>query len=219
MADEVKSPEPSRLASELNAALTSLDAALLQASRSVAVIRSNVSQFAALAEVVRQMEAAMTRARQTLSMPSDASPQVATSPPLRPVPPREATPEAFEPEAKTSEATLEPSEPEAPTGAPTAAPPQPEPTHPISHCLRLGVSSKAGSLDLKAVDGSVNENPAVVDVALLDYDGRHATLKLWINGSADPNEVRQALLASLRSRLGDERDAEVTIDFEEGSAA
>jgi hypothetical protein len=87
-------------------------------------------------------------------------------------------------------------------------------TEGVSHCLRLGVASKAGSLDLKAVDGSVNENPAVVDVALLDYDGRKATLKLWINGQADPIGVRDALLGSLRRRLGDERDAEVLIEFE-----
>ncbi|MCH8994745.1 MAG: hypothetical protein IH959_07225 [Chloroflexi bacterium] len=89
----------------------------------------------------------------------------------------------------------------------------------MSHCLRLTVKSNSGSLDLKAVDGSVNENPAVVDVALLDYDGRKATLKLWVNESADPIGVRDALLGSLRRRLGDEQAAEVRIDFEESAAA
>ena len=78
----------------------------------------------------------------------------------------------------------------------------------------MAVTSKGGSLDLKAVDSSVNENPAVVDVALLDYDGRQATLKLWINQSADPVGVRDALLGSLRRRLGDEGNAEVEIEFE-----
>ena len=90
---------------------------------------------------------------------------------------------------------------------------------PVSHRLRMGVSSKAGSLDLRAVDGAVNENPAVVDVALLDYDGRNATLKLWINGAADPQAVRESLITSLRGRLGDEQEADVRIEFDEVAAA
>ena len=55
-------------------------------------------------------------------------------------------------------------------------------------------------------------------MALLDYDGRHATLKLWINGSADPIGVGEALMGSLRRRLGDEREADVRIEFEEAAA-
>jgi hypothetical protein len=208
MTEELKSPEVSSLASELDAAATTLDSALAEAGRAVAAIRSSIPQIGALAEAAREMEAAMARARESLSfsMPSGTTSQEATSPPLRPVPPQE-------------EAASEPSEREAKTDEPAATPAEPEPSRPDSRCLRLDVSSKAGSLDLKSVDESVNENPAVVDVALLDYDGRQATLKLWINGSSDLDEVQEALLASLRSRLGDDEDAEVRMELEEESAA
>ncbi len=205
MAEEANNPEASSLASELDAALATLDSALAEAGRSVATIRRSVPQMAALTELVREMEAAMARARQDLSMPSGAAPQAATLPPLRPVPSGEVTPELSEDEAES--------------GEPTAATSEPEPSRPGSRCLRLDVRSTAGSLDLKAVDGSVNENPAVADVALLDYDGRQATLKLWIDASEDPNEIREALVESLRRRLGAGQDAEVRIELEEESSA
>ena len=266
MPEEVRSQQPSDLTLEVEAALGSLDEALAEASRSVAVVRSKVAQFSALANVVRELETAMARARQNLAGPPGPTP-------LRPVPPPDeqyapqpaapgyeapqqayaAQPQAYasqpqaytvEPQAPAHEAPGQEPQPyvyepppapqapqqfeapaqeiswqpptEAPAGEP--APAVSEFDRPVPHCLRLGVSSKTGSLDLKAVDGSVNENPSVVDVALLDYDGRHATLKLWISGTADPYSVRDSLTASLRRRLGDEQDAEVRIDFE-GSAA
>ena len=283
MADEANNHDVASLARELDAALVNLDAALGQAGRSVSVIRANISQIATLAEAVRDMEAAITLARQDLSLPLAASRQPTDAPPLRAVPqaaePQPApqavepqpAPQAVEPQpaietaepepvAETAEPepTAEIAEPEPvaetaePEPAAEIAEPEPvaettepepaaditepepaaaitepepaaeiaeEPVQAVSHCLRLAVKSNSGSLDLKAVDGSVNENPAVVDVALLDYDGRKATLKLWVNESADPIGVRDALLGSLRRRLGDEQDAEVRIDFEESSAA
>ena len=284
MADEANNPDVAILARELDAALVNLDAALGQAGRSVSVIRANISQIATVAEAVRDMEAAITLARQNLSLPLAATRQPADAPPLRAVPaPAEPEPTAEtaepEPAAETAEPqpalaqtlqrlaaarrpagptaetaepepvaetagpepvaeTAEPepvaetaesepvaetteSEPVAETAAPEPAAEiaEPEPAQAVSHCLRLTVKSNSGSLDLKAVDGSVNENPAVVDVALLDYDGRKATLKLWVNESADPIGVRDALLGSLRRRLGDEQAAEVHIDFEESAAA
>lgn len=280
-------------AQELDTALSSLDAALADASKAVGTIRGKVQQFAALAAIVQEMDEAMARARSSLSAPPASASSPTLAPPLRAVPaqpqserePVAAQPDAVQPEpladaspaegslpqpiapredSGPGEAATEPSTPEGET-IPEAAVEQPvneaeqsafaaqaaeaigralPPRSPttveaeaveaetveaekaeadagsaVSHCLRLGVSSKTGSLDLKAVDGSVSENPAVVDVALLDYDGRQATLKLWINNAADPHGVREALLASLRRRLGDEQDAEVRIDFEEGSAA
>lgn len=260
MAEEVEKVEVSRLASELEAALGALNSALAEAGRSVATIRSNISQIGYLAEMVREMEAAMALARQNLSIRL-ASPSQAASPTPRPAPSDEIAAVLSEPEAQreepattimeqkpeTSEAPAPPSGPEAgvdQTAAPAAGPetettdpvaaplasettnlepepaaPEPDTIRPISHRLRISVGSKAGSLDLKAVDGAVNENPAVVDVALLDYDGRHATLKLWISGAADPQAVQELLLASLRRRLGDEQDVEVRVDFEEAAAA
>ncbi len=253
MAEEVEKVEVSRLASELEAALTALDSALAEASRSVATIRGNISQLGYLADMVREMEAAMALARQNLSIRLASPPQTA-SPTPRPAPSdgpdlRRDEPAAAITEQKpeTSEAPAPPTETEVtveqtaapapgpeteatePVAAPFASetnnlepgPPTPErdTIRPISHRLRISVGSKTGSLDLKAVDGALNENPAVVDVALLDYDGRHATLKLWISGAADPQGVQEKLLASLRRRLGDEQDVEVRVDFEEAAAA
>jgi hypothetical protein len=220
MAEHATNPQT---VSELESALNQLESSLVDAGRSVAVVRRNVAQLATLVDVVRELELTMNRARQNLGMTAEApSPQ-----PLRPVLPPEPAPQpapepAYEEQPiEEPQASYEP-EPEPPM---TEEPPAAETIEPVeevaeatagetSHCLRLGVASKVGSLDLKAVDGSVNENPAVVDVALLDYDGRKATLKLWINGAADPVGVRDALLGSLRRRLGDEGSAEVEIDFE-----
>ena len=222
MAKEATNLDVSDVTNELDDAIATLDAALLQAGRSVAIIRSSMAQFASLAEKAREMETAMARAREQLSLSWAATQPVAPTTPLRPVPPTQSYEQEPEPapeiepqdqfETYPSPAT----EQELPQDEPVDE--APEPSSGESRCLRLTVSSKAGSLDLKAVDGSVNENPAVVDVALLDYDGRRATLKLWVNENADPNGVRDALLSSLRRHLG-ERDAELSIDFEEGSAA
>ena len=246
MPDEAINHDVANLASELDAALVNLDVALTQAGSSVSVIRANISQIATLAEAMCDMEAAITLARQNLSLPLAGTRQPADSPPLRAVPaPTEPqpAPQAVEPQPTPQAAEPEPEQAALgnelrsrllqPEPVPQAAEPQPapqvvepepalqatEPEEAVSHCLRLAVNSKSGSLDLKAVDASVNENPAVVDVALLDYDGRKATLKLWVNESADPIGVRDALLGSLRRRLSDEQAAEVRIDFEESAAA
>lgn len=212
-----------QLVNNLDNSLEQLETSLAEAGRSLSAVRHNVTQLASLVEVVRDMEDMMNKARANLGMESIAT---STQPALRPVPQQEpffqpmpepiaALPEieelpAPEPQPDPIEIQIEP-EPEQAVPASVAQSATGEVT---PHCLRLGVTSKAGSLDLKAVDGSVNENPAVVDIALLDYDGRKATLKLWINGSADPVGVRDALLGSLRRRLGDESDAEVQIEFE-----
>lgn len=224
MVEQVNTPEVSSLANELEDSLTTLNAALGEAGRAVAAIRGNISRIAALAEVVSTMEEAMNLARRNLHA-SLSTPQQPRTPPLRSVPPSETVPQP-DLQAPIREPVAEPIQTEAPV--PPTEPPAPQPTagpaelphrHTIAHCFRLRIGSKVGSLDLKAVDGAVNEHPAVVDVALLDYDGRQATLKLWINGAADAGAVRDALVMSLRRRLGDEQLAEVRVDFEEGSAA
>jgi hypothetical protein len=244
MTQEVRTHDTSGLAQELEGALTALDASLAQAGRAVGTIRSQVSRFAELADLVEQMELAMTRARQSLEVvgAGGAIPPLRAVPPSAPIqdsygtpsttetPSYEGSPPSFDaPEPAFGPAAIDEEEPSPDTSATEAKVDTPETAddagydfnseRPVSHCLRLGVTSKSGSLDLKAVDGSVNENPAVVDVALLDYDGRQATLKLWINNAADPQGVRDALFASLRRRLGDEKEADVKIDFEEGNAA
>ncbi len=186
-----QNPEQSVLVNELETSLTRLESALVDASRAITSIRSCIPQIAALIEVVNTMESAMSFARQRLG----TSPTEETAP-LRAVPPQPAIQPSPEPEPLATEGAI-----------------------PAQFCLRLRVGSKVGSLDLKAVDNAVNEQTAVSDVALIDYDGRQATLRVWITGMESPESVREALHHSLRSRLGDEDEAEINIEFEERAAA
>ena len=55
------------------------------------------------------------------------------------------------------------------------------------------------------------------DVALIDYDGKKATLKVWIDESATPNDVRNALAEKATSLFGPEN--EVTVVATEDQAA
>src|SRR3990170_973841 len=183
MAEEVTGSQGSSLANEVDAALSTLESALTTARRAVDVIRASLSQITDLERRVREMEAAMSRALESLSAPLEPGTRAATVSQIRPV--------AFD-ETVQQETTSHP-----------AARTEVVPAGAVSNYLRLTVQSKSGSLDLKAVDGAVNENPDVVDVALLDYDGRQAALKLWVNPSADATAVRDALMVSLKSRLGD----------------
>lgn len=75
--------------------------------------------------------------------------------------------------------------------------------------FRLEFESKPGPLDLRAVDDAVSEHPAVRDVALIDYDGRKATLKVWIEDTATPAEVHTALVQKAIETFGP--DNEVTV--------
>lgn len=186
-----QNPEQSVLVSELETSLTRLESALVDASRAITSIRSCIPQIAALIEVVNTMESAMSFARQRLG----TGPTEETTP-LRAVPQQPAIQPSSEPEPVATEGGI-----------------------PTQFCLRLRVGSKVGSLDLKAVDNAVNEQTAVSDVALIDYDGRQATLRVWISGTGSPESVREALYQSLRRRLGDEDEAEINIEFEERAAA
>lgn len=224
MAEESNNSDVAGLKNELDEAISTLDRALLDAGRSASIIRDNIATIIGLAERAGEMEAAIARAREQLNLGIDRG----GTPSLRAVPtppahepiagfsieaPEEKAPE-LEPQAEI-ESVQEPEEGEAMVEEPAAAIEEPSET---SRCLRLGVASKSGNLDLKEVDGSVNENPSVIDVALLDYDGRAATLKLWINDAADPTNVREALVSSLNSHLG-EKNIELSLDFEEETAA
>ena len=299
----------SQLKTELDEALSALDRALLEAGRSVSIVRNSMTRVFELAERAGEMEAAIARAREQLALTSQRE---SAAPPLRAVAPPEeqvsdsepvqepehdaiedvverlraqllrverAEPatnveqvsdsepvqeperDAIEDVVERLRAQLAPVERADPTtnvdqvseAEPVADPAtnveqvseaepvqepkddavqgvvdklraqlppveDAEPATQVTRCLRLKVSKKSGSLDLKDVDRAVNENSAVMDVALLDYDGRQATLKLWVNERADPIGVREALLTSLRAHLGEE-ETELAIDFEEDSAA
>jgi hypothetical protein len=83
-------------------------------------------------------------------------------------------------------------------------------------CFRLEFESRGGPLDLRAVDDAVGEHPAVRDVALLDYDGRKATLKVWIIDSASPTDVQESLTVRASQIFPD--GADVTIQALEDAA-
>ena len=212
MPDQANDSNTAGIAQELDDALATLDTALLQAGRSVAIIRHNLPQFAELDRVVHEMEAAMARARHQLDTSWDSAGEKTH---LGSVP-REET-EAAESTQNSVVSNADENDGKAAVDSEAAAAQQPGLS--ATRCLWLTVASKIGSLDLKAVDGSVNENPSVLDVALLDYDGRRATLKLWVNGAADPEGVREALFSSLRNHLGDANQTDLSVDFEPGSAA
>jgi hypothetical protein len=214
MAEQATDPEAEESPStRLATALSSLETGLAQASRAVGDIQGVLPQIDRLAESVAEMEAAMNRARQHLDVSAAGATWAETpSPVLRPVPKQEAQAETSSPAEPPVNAETEPSEDEH-------TPTLPEAGEVVSRCLRLDVSIESGSLDLKAVDSSVSENPAVVDVALLDYDGRHATLKVWVEASADAQQVRTTLLESLERHLEGSKDAEVRVEFEQEASA
>ena len=90
---------------------------------------------------------------------------------------------------------------------------------PESHCLLLELTMGTGTLDLKTVDSAVNDHDAVVDVALLEYDGSRASLQVWVDPAADPTAVRETLLESLGRRFAEAGGAEVRIELEARPAA
>ena len=69
-------------------------------------------------------------------------------------------------------------------------------------CVRLEIESVAGTLDMHAVDEAISGDDAVRDIALMSYDGRRATLKVWTVDDARAGEAADALIASVEQRLG-----------------
>lgn len=76
-------------------------------------------------------------------------------------------------------------------------------------CFRLEFECQPGPLDLRAVDDAVGEHPAVRDVALLDYDGRRASLKVWVAAGTRPADVQSALTSRAMQIFGPEREVHV----------
>lgn len=185
---------------DFETALARLDSALSDATGAVATIRGFIPQFAALAQVVATIESAVTQARQNFDATPAAvpvSPVAALATSLRAVPV-----ETFPPVEQTLVAQEE-AQPAAAAGA--------------SQCFRLHVTKTSGTLDLKTVDNALNEHGEIVDLALLDYDGREATLKVWVSGTIDRQSLQESLTADLLQRVGD--DAKVKIEFDQESAA
>lgn len=190
---------------EFESTLGALDTALTDAGRAVSAIRAFVPQISALAQVVVTIESAVTQARLNVDAAAIATPATYASPAqaMAPAAPQAAPLRTVEPTPQVRTA-LEPQEEKR---TPATA----------SQCLRLQVTKTSGPLDLKTVDSAVNEHPEIVDLALLDYDGRQATLKVWVSGSTDRQELQQSLTEDLLARVGE--GAEVKIEFDQESAA
>jgi len=199
--------EETTLALQLEEVLRGLEHALSNAGAAATTARGKLNEISALEKRARELdvrlsdlEAAVIRARESLSIPMGS--QQASFPQLH---------------AVTSWDVED--EPDEPTPEEGEEPPAPRQHSESARCLRLEVEKKIGSLDLKQVDAAVNEIPAVTDIALLDYDGRRATLKLWIGETEDPETISETLLKELRSRLGGEAIAELQVAFEDENAA
>ncbi len=189
---------------DFESTLGALDTALTDAVRAVSAVRAFVPQISALAQVVVTIESAVTQARQMEVFPAaaPAAAFVSPAPVVAPMAPPAAL-RAVDP-APQIEATPEPQEERKTPAA-------------VSQCLRLRVTKTSGPLDLKTVDNAMNEHPEIVDLALLDYDGRQATLKVWVSGSIDRQSLRQSLTDDLLQRVG--AGAEVKIEFDQEPAA
>lgn len=175
------------LEGELSQAIDELQTALQQASDATASIRSLLPKVGALGQVFDELDAVIRSGRQQIGESGTATSPAYTRPTLVAPSAPQWEPEAVQqqPVVSTPERTIEPETPESVKRAEAAG----------LTCFRLEFESRPGPLDLRTVDDAVSEHPAVRDVALLDYDGRKATLKVWIDGSAKPADVQSTLIA------------------------
>jgi hypothetical protein len=186
------------IARDLNAAIDDLNSSLERASAAAATIRTLVPRIGAIGSVLDELETLIQTGRAQIgsAAPATAYPRPTLVVPAASVPAQPGTPasEAWDapsdeipaaPEASSVWATDESAASEEVAIAPGSSQ---ELT-----CFRLEFESRPGPLDLRTVDDAVSEHPAVRDVALLDYDGRKATLKVWITADASPSDVQQAL--------------------------
>jgi hypothetical protein len=161
------------LTQDLGEAIDELQLALQRASDAAARVKGLVPRVGAVSALLDEIEAVLKTGRRESGTPT--------------------LPESF---ARPTLVVADEPETAIP---PTRQEPQPEPDSPSPSqtdeltCFRLEFQSNGGPLDLRAVDDAVGEHPAVRDVALLDYDGRNATLKVWIISSASPADVQQSL--------------------------
>lgn len=207
------------LQGELSQALDALSESLDQAAAATAAIRAALPRLAATRSVLDEIEALLRGGREApaaAAAPASED-ELYTAPTL--VAPATPSPKRPAPRAKLpAPPTAAPSSfplPDAPTMIPQASAPAPSTSREYDEIVdeappsaspgrtghgplvsfRLEFESRGGPLDLRRVDEAVAQHPAVRDVALLDYDGRRATLKVWISSPATPADVQNALTA------------------------
>ena len=219
--------QPTGLDRELTWALDDLHAALKRATEATATIKGLLPRLAATGSLFDEIEALVRAGRQqigageagtesasgalaSIARPTIVAPNHAAP---RPAPVLEPSASLTTPAAKRIDRWPVGGTAAAPRAAPAAgaalATEQPPVAVEDLHCFRLEFESQPGPLDLRTVDDAVSEHPAVRDVALLDYDGHRATLKVWIGRDASPADVQE----SLKERAGNlfAADQDVTI--------
>jgi len=180
------------LENELSLAVGELQAALQQAADASAAIKTLLPKVGAIGSLFDELDAVIRSGRQQIGQAGDAAPAVYSRPTLVvPSAPAQLVPQPFSLETPPS-TTVEPE---------TSAAIERETPESVKRaeaqglkCFRLEFESSPGPLDLRTVDDAVSEHPSVRDVALLDYDGRKATLKVWIESSASPSDVQSSLI-------------------------
>ena len=212
---------PTGIDRELAWALDDLHAALQRATEATAIIKGLVPRLAATGSLFDEIEALVRAGRQHIGVgdPAGESATNVTRPTLvvpsytapRPAPVLQASASFTTPEVGSDGgAPVLEAPPPAETVAPAGTPQDATPAAPENlHCFRLEFESQPGPLDLRTVDDAVSEHPAVRDVALLDYDGHRATLKVWIISDASPSDVQDSLKARATSLFAPDQDVTI----------
>jgi hypothetical protein len=188
------------LEADLNQAIDELHTALQTAANATDSIKQILPRISAIGSLFDEIDAVVRTGRQQIGATDTAS--AVYSRPTLVVP--GAASSAVSPSPFAAEAATPAPYVPAGNGAEPAAPApltvdsrrefSEAPGTPGLVCFRLEFESKPGPLDLRTVDDAVSEHPAVRDVALLDYDGRKATLKVWIDPkAATPDDIRNSL--------------------------
>jgi hypothetical protein len=210
---------PTTLDQELRRTVDDLESALAQAADAAAELRRLIPRVSAIDAMLDELDSTLHASRQRLSVGEQAPPasnhESRPRLPLATMPTTEALPDAaLDPWSHIATA-LPPSSPapgderHVPDGDVRLDSASAESAGSPLLCFRLEFESRPGPLDLRTVDDAVSEHPAVHDVALLDYDGKHASLKVWIDETSSPAGVQEMLIERAREIFGADNDVTI----------
>jgi hypothetical protein len=193
--------------SDLESAINELEQALRSASDAVTRIKDALPRFERMTSVFDELESIIAAGRgESVASLAPAAARAPRTPRVKPAAP--AMEANAREEAPAQAAEIQPEEADARAEhVETVAPASREDEKLIS--FRLEFESNPGPLNLRAVDDAISEHPAVRDVALLDYDGRRAALKVWIAEPATPAEVQSSLSERATTISGDGRQVSI----------
>ncbi len=213
----------SRLEADLSQSIDELQQSLQRAADATASIRNTLPRLASITSLFDELDSVIRTGRAQLGATdapaSYSRPTLVPSATPTPAPDMKAgdpwhevatawSPEPATTDASPTEATTASDNGDASTTIATETPAASS-SDTAPHCFRLEFESRSGPLDLRSVDDAVSEHPAVRDVALLDYDGRTATLKVWIDPTASPSDVQSALVARSTELFGETNDVTI----------